>query len=577
MSFLTVPGRARRAAACTAALALATACGENPVGPGAGGTGSNPSSAPSVGTLLRLNAYTDAACDTVRTGFRGGRVVAVGDRAIVVADTLNPAGGFTTAEYASFAASFDTLAYPVDVRNFGAPTDLDNNGRVIIFFTTAVNALTPRRADFVVGGFFWNRDLFPKSSARPQDACPGSNDGELFYMLAPDPAGTVNGNARTKDYVARSSVGVLAHEFQHLINASRRLYVLNTDNFDEDVWLNEGLSHVAEELLFFRASGTAPRQNIPLAALQSNNTARTAFNAYNVQNFARFSDYLAATEDNSPYAQDDSLDTRGATWAFLRYAADRTVAAGAPSDSAFLYRLVNSTRTGLPNLQQALAGTGGAAVTLADWFRDWSVATYADELVSGANARFTQPSWEFRDVVAGINSNTYPLATRALAEGQAQTVTLNAGGAAYLRFTVPAGGQATVSVRSAGGAAPPAAVRASLIAPNAITTYDAGTASVTAAAGSAATTYALALFNADTAAGARTPVAVTASGVTAAVAERAPAQAGPTFARLAAEALSEPPMTDAPLHARLHALGRPALAGRVASARASYVARRAER
>jgi len=72
-----------------------------------------------------------------------GRVVAKSARAIVVADTGNPAGGFTDADYRGIAATFDTLVYPVDVRHFGEPTDLDNNGRSIIFYTRAVNELTP--------------------------------------------------------------------------------------------------------------------------------------------------------------------------------------------------------------------------------------------------------------------------------------------------------------------------------------------------------------------------------------------------------------------------------------------------
>jgi hypothetical protein len=208
-----------------------------------------------VGDLVRLNARTSAACDTATAEFRTGRVMVVSERAIVVADTGNPAGGFSEAEYAGVAAAFDTLVYPVDVRHFGEPTDLDGNGRAIIFYTRAVNALTPPNAGFVIGGFFWNRDLFPRTGA---DACPGSNDGELFYMLAPDPAGTINGNRRSKDSVLSSTVSVIAHEFQHLINASRRLYVAKTANYDEVTWLNEGMSHVAEELSFYQAAGLSP-------------------------------------------------------------------------------------------------------------------------------------------------------------------------------------------------------------------------------------------------------------------------------------------------------------------------------
>jgi hypothetical protein len=329
-----------------------------------------------VGDFVRLNTRTDAACDTVSNRFRTGRVVAVSQRAIVVADTLNPAGGFSTTEYERVAAAFDTLVYPVDVRNFGEPTDLDGNSRAIIFYTSAVNELTPANAGFVIGGFFWNRDLFPR--AKSSRSCAGSNDGELFYMLAPDPGGTINGNVRTKDAVLGSTVSVIAHEFQHLINASRRLYVAKTANYDEVTWLNEGMSHVAEELSFYQAAGLSPagqpgqspRARLTTAALRARPGALVALNAFNAQNLARFGRYLRAAADSSPYANNDALATRGAAWAFLRYAADR---AGRP-DSVFLRRLVSNSQLGYDNL----AAATGAGAALPDWFRDWAVANYAD-------------------------------------------------------------------------------------------------------------------------------------------------------------------------------------------------------
>ena len=105
-----------------------------------------------VGSLVSLNANADDAC--TKPSYRAGRVMAVGSRALVVADTLDPAGGYTQAEYASIAATFDTLVDAVDTKNFGQPTDIDGNGHVILFFTSAVNALTPRNADYYIGGFF---------------------------------------------------------------------------------------------------------------------------------------------------------------------------------------------------------------------------------------------------------------------------------------------------------------------------------------------------------------------------------------------------------------------------------------
>jgi hypothetical protein len=113
----------------------------------------------------------------------------------VLADTTNPSGGFSTADYQRFAARFDTLVYPLDVTNFGAPADIDKNSKVVLLFTGAVNALTPPKSTSYVGGFFFGRDLFPTdSTAEFGEGCAGSNYAEMFYLLTPDPTGSINNN-----------------------------------------------------------------------------------------------------------------------------------------------------------------------------------------------------------------------------------------------------------------------------------------------------------------------------------------------------------------------------------------------
>lgn len=395
---------------------------------------------PAVGALLRINASIEA-CDQPNN--RVGRVAAVTERAIVVADTANPAGGFTDAEYREFGLAFDTLVHPVVVANFGAPTDIDANGRTVLFFTRAVNALTERGSDEFVGGFFYARDLFPRTDTEDFEGCEGSNFGELFYLLAPDPGGQINGNQFSKAFVLDNTVGTVAHEFQHLISAARRLYVVKTENFDEEVWLNEGLSHIAEELVFYRAAGLAPGQNLTADRLRSSERVRAAFNSYASSNFGRYGEYLRDPEANSPYGNDDELGTRGAAWAFLRYAADRR-----GGDQAALWnRLVNNTLTGIPNLRASL---GAEPV---EWARDWTTSVYTDDLLPSAPAPFQQPSWHFRNIFSALSTNAvYPLRTRALADATTTSVTLEPGGGAFFRLAVPSGGRGEVRITSGAGA-----------------------------------------------------------------------------------------------------------------------------
>jgi uncharacterized protein YjdB len=395
-------------------------------------------------------SYNTSRTSCTNATMRAGTVVAVTTRAVVVADNANPAGGFTSDEYASIGQEFDNLVHPVVTSNFGTAADIDaNDGRSVVFYTRAVNELTPAGSEAVVGGFFHPRDLFPKTATDPSNACSTSNEAEMFYMLVPDPAGEVNGNVRSKASVRRGTVGVLAHEYQHLINASRRLFVNNAPAFEE-VWLNEGLSHIAEELMFYHASGLSPRQNINLTTLRSSQTILDAVNAYQVSNFGRLIEYLEDPEARSPYANDDELATRGATWQLLRYAADRSSTA----QQTLWFNLANSRTAGVANFTAVF---GGGFIPLV---RDWATAQYADDAVAQTAATLQHPSWNFRSIIPALINNTspppYPLKTRTLVAGTSLSLTLGGGSAAYLRFGVGASTTGKISPTSSGGALPAA-------------------------------------------------------------------------------------------------------------------------
>jgi hypothetical protein len=393
------------------------------------------SGTPAIGDLWQLNVAS--GCTGTRDD-RTGRVVSIGTHVIIVADTTNPAGGFTTAQYDSIALEFDTLAYPVDTANFGGPTDLDDNERVVAFYTRAVNELSPPASSAFTSGFFSSRDLF---SSAPT-SCPKSNESEMFYMLVPDPTGSVNSNVRSVSSVRGGTVGTMAHEFQHLINAARRIYVNEAAGYEE-VWLNEGLSHIAEELLFYRTSvGLAPRSNIVLSNISTGpNASRrvAAFNTYANQNFGRLRSWLQRPDTAGPMKSNDVLAVRGATWAFLRYASDRT----GGTESAFWFSLVNSLTSGKANLQ---AVTGASPD---EWNRDFVAAMYADDAVAGVASQYTQPSWSFRSVYGGLGG--FPLGVRNLSNGVGLTLSYSRGGStAYGRFGVPTGAFAGVTALSAG-------------------------------------------------------------------------------------------------------------------------------
>jgi hypothetical protein len=401
-------------------------------------------SSPAAGQVLQINTRTDTACAAPRN--RSGRIVAVTNRAVVVADESNPAGGFTDAEYAAFGARFDNLVYPLATEMFGAPHDLDSNQRVIIFFTRAVNDLTTAGSGFYIGGFFFDRDLFPRTG---EGACAGSNVSEILYLMVPDPQRGINERSFRKDNVERRTVAVMGHELQHLINASRRLYV-NRATVWEEMWLNEGLSHAMEEMLFYRETGLLPRGNHGAEILAAHGRA---FEEYQIDNFERTILYLMNPATNSVMAG-NTLAMRGAAWSFLRYAADRRT--GAERD--FWFQLVNSRTFGIANLKNAL-GTEPLS-----WIHDWTVSLFSDDHVVTPDSRFQQPSWNYRSIVPasrillGQANSSYPLTTgflRPTTTGQSPIVlSLHSGGATYHRFGVNAGQVAAIRTTSGGLQAP---------------------------------------------------------------------------------------------------------------------------
>lgn len=389
---------------------------------------------PTVGSVVDINANLSGNLCSDPKQLHGAVVVAVLQHTIVLSDTLSPAGGYTNAELTAFGQAFDTLGYDLDVANFGAPTDIDSNGRLAILFTPGVNRI-PAPPGAFVGGLFAARDLFPVTT------CVASNEGEMFYLPVPDPNQTINGNYKDKTTVSRGNLGTLVHEFQHLINAGRRVYVNNASSFEE-VWLNEGLSHIAEELLYYRISGNAARSNIDLPVFLSSQAQLDAANAYMLGNMGRLSTYDRAPETNAPFAQTDGLPMRGAIWQLLRYSMDRK---GTPEPATW-FALVNSTTAGQANFNAAF----GDIISLS---RDWAVAQFLDDAGIPEPANYTHPSWNYRSLLPPINGGGFPLLTHALLS-ETVNVTLNGGGAAYLRFGVAANTTAGIAATSSGQTIP---------------------------------------------------------------------------------------------------------------------------
>ena len=349
-------------------------------------------------------------------------VKAVGKKAQIVQDVNASTNGFTAADFTAIAAEFDDLTYKTDTAWFGSPTDINNDGRITILYTPEVNKFTPKGSPSYIGGFFWGGDLFTQqdyAQANPPISCPQTNEQEIFYLLAADPGGEFS-DARSTALVRQATRGTIAHEFQHMINQGIRQFDPAVTAFEVD-WLNEGLSHFAEEAVGRAARGFGDFQSLTSADVKGN---ADDYNAYFQQNLARFSTWVARPDTSSPISSraDRDLAPRGAAWALLRYTADQF----APGNArAFFRQLVAGPKTGVTNLVQH------AGVSFDQIIGGWLIANYADNLgIPNLDARYSYTSWNIRDAVAGARqAQTYPLPTPA--PGVSVTTTAQSGSGVY--------------------------------------------------------------------------------------------------------------------------------------------------
>ncbi|MGH7658972.1 MAG: hypothetical protein ACREL6_12120, partial [Gemmatimonadales bacterium] len=324
----------------------------------------------------------------------------VGPKGAIYLDNTVPGGGYTQADLDQIGALFDgpePNMYGIDTTAFGRESDLDGNGVVIILLSDQVNNLSGTCSDgTIVLGYFFGLDLTTD---------PNSNQGEIFYGLVPDP-----GN---EDCTASRSFALLRlppifiHEFQHMISFNQHSLVRS--GLPEQLWLNEGLSHFAEEL----GGRLLPDARCP----QASSCLSQFVGSGNLQN--AFS-YLSDIEGNFLVTTSGigSLGERGAGWLFVRWLADQ-FATDTILGTSLTRSLVQTTSTGAANV---VAVTGEPFDQL---IGQWQLANQME-----GNSTFTEPtgrlryrSWDFAELFPSYPVNP----DRVLGNSFGRTGTLRAG------------------------------------------------------------------------------------------------------------------------------------------------------
>jgi hypothetical protein len=328
---------------------------------------------PTLGEVKSFRTCSNLQCSAFATVQATARFV--GQKVAVFIDNDVPQNDpLTPADAAELGTTFDTYHYPIDVNAFGSESDLDQNGVVIILMTDAVNDLTPDCTDGRVVGYFFGGDLLTG---------PNSNNGEVFYTLVPAPS-KPNCTAITRTQAVNNLKPTLIHEFQHMISFNQHVLVRSGNS--EETWLNEGLSHFAEELggRLIPNSECTPE----FSSCRSQYSSGNILNSY---------DYLKDTEAHFlvfPTSSGGSLEERGAAWLFVRWIADQ-FAADTILGTDMTRKLVQTALTGAANINSA---TGS---TLPTMIPQWLMALYLDDgpdLPEEPTGRLRYKSWGLRAI-----------------------------------------------------------------------------------------------------------------------------------------------------------------------------------
>jgi hypothetical protein len=410
--------------------------------------------------VIRLG-NTPASCAALPFDVVRARTVYAGSKAIVLEDITAPLNGTMDSYYQAVGQEFDNTQYDMLVQNFGDPlafdSQLQKTGKVVMLFTKKLND---------VGGapaYVLNCDFFPQSLV------PGSNQESVFYAQVPtDPATGYGTSGRiaftgTKDMWRHVVRGTIIHEVKHDASFAER-FARNAQTFEE-TWMDEGQAVTAQEIFARSTNSFAARSNVNYRNSVYCDV-RPSFPECGSLPFTMFSDfdglngYLESVESLSPLLIDRSLDPGetfyGSTWMFLRWGIDNYGA----SDAAFLKPMVQTaTLAGVASFTARTGRPWGEMVA------DYTLALATNNLpgFTPQRTQLTIPSWNIRDVFAGMNKdfpNSFPkaapAATRVMSYGTIPVtpMTIRAGSAAILDLGGMQSAKQMIEVRGSGGGNP---------------------------------------------------------------------------------------------------------------------------
>jgi hypothetical protein len=138
------------------------------------------------------------------------------------------------------AQEFENSIYSEVTQHFALPYDVDGSGKTILVVLDISDGYHPVTNPSYVGGYFFSVDLFSEGSIDAYNTLYGmvlkTNEGDIVYI-----------DSNPQDTNSEDAWRTIAHEFQHLVNAS---YSITKGEDYQDTWIDEGLAEAANHICY---------------------------------------------------------------------------------------------------------------------------------------------------------------------------------------------------------------------------------------------------------------------------------------------------------------------------------------
>ena len=219
----------------------------------------------------------------------------------------------------------------------GQESDVNKDGHFSVYFTPRINQLGQSIGGFITG-YFFGGDLFSQSDI------PSSNQEEIIYVVVPDPQGQYGQTVSDDFWQNNLGTTVLTHEYQHMINYNYKVFL--NDSGGELPWINEGLSHLMEDL---KPSLEDNLEDLSLNALSK------ILEKTSVENPSRVAIYLKDPALNN-FFSGAALGQRGGAYLFFRYLYEQANLGrypNVPNGQQLLKELIQNPLKGTENLERS--------------------------------------------------------------------------------------------------------------------------------------------------------------------------------------------------------------------------------